>query len=464
VIDPDAVMITGLSPLELSESGLSEWEFAQQIHQHMSESGTCTVGYNTIRFDDECTRYLFYRNLLDPYAREWKNGNSRWDLLDVVRMMKALRGEGIEWPLHEDGSPSFKLEHLTAANGLSHEQAHDAVSDVLATIALAKLIKEKQPKLFEYAYSLRSKHEVRKHLDLIHHQPHLHFSGKIPAKEHCLGIEIPLMLHPDRNNEAIVIDIRENPSWVLEHDATTLRNWLYSKTEDLPEHAQRPPFKTIHLNRSPMIAPYKMLDDETAEKLTIDKALIEQHRQIVSDRPEIARLALDIFTENQPNLHHDDPEHALYGGFIDDHDRGLLNQMVKDKIPKHHWLDEAHALHDDRLPPLLTSILGRHFPEALNETQLEQWKASRRVALRSSNAGQALTIEEAKQKITALVNEHPESEPLADTLAYTEALEQRWFVTEVSDSAVNIDRNSSGSIQSEPSDSDKNINDQLDLF
>ena len=228
IIDPEAVAITGLSPLTLATEGMNEWDFANEIEQHFSKPGTCTTGYNTIRFDDECTRFLFYRNLIDPYAREWKNGNSRWDLLDVMRMAHALRPEGIEWPTHEDGSPSFKLEHLTAANGLSHEQAHDAVSDVKATIALARLLKQHHPKLFDYAFTLRSKHQVRKHIDLSERTPHLHFTGKIAAKAFCMGIEVPLLTHPDRANEVIVIDIREDPSWLLDHDAQTLRNWLYS--------------------------------------------------------------------------------------------------------------------------------------------------------------------------------------------------------------------------------------------
>src|SRR5690625_6408066 len=79
----------------------------------------------------------------------------------MVRMARALRPEGINWPDYEDGRPCFKLEALTAANNLSHESAHDALSDVYATIALARLIRERQPKLFEYAYRLRDRKSTR---------------------------------------------------------------------------------------------------------------------------------------------------------------------------------------------------------------------------------------------------------------------------------------------------------------
>jgi exodeoxyribonuclease-1 len=464
VIDPESVTITGLSPVELLESGLSEWDFAQQIHTHMSLPGTCTVGYNTIRFDDECTRYLFYRNLLDPYAREWKNSNSRWDILDIVRMTKALRPNGIEWPLHEDGSPSFKLEHLTAANGLSHENAHDAVSDVLATIDMAKLIKTKQPKLFNYAFKLRSKHEVRRHIDIEQRNLHLHFTGKIPAKEHCMGIEMPLLVHPDRANEIIVIDLREDPSWLLEHDAETLVTWLYAKKDELPEGCKRPPFKTIHINRSPMIAPIALLDDETAQRLNVDMEQIKKHKEFVDKHHEISRLALDMFTQSQDHEPPEDPEHALYAGFIDDHDRNLLNKMVKDKISKERWLQEAHALHDDRLEPLIINVLARHFPDKLSEKELEHWKQDRRHTLENTNTGQSLTVHAAIQKIEALLKDKPADQSLVDTHKYLLNLKKDWLDTRLSNSSTKLEGNSDQPYRSEQEEPNPNLNDQLDLF
>ncbi len=138
---PMACAVTGITPQKALDEGLDERAFMAAIHRELAAPGTCGVGYNSIRFDDEVTRYGLYRNFYDPYAREWKDGNSRWDLIDVVRLCCALRPDGIEWPLREDGTPSFKLEVLTAANGIGHEAAHDALSDVHATISLARLIR-----------------------------------------------------------------------------------------------------------------------------------------------------------------------------------------------------------------------------------------------------------------------------------------------------------------------------------
>ena len=177
--EPEACLLTGILPQECLEKGLPEHAFADAIERQLARPGTVGVGYNSIRFDDEVTRFLFWRNLIDPYAREWQNQCGRWDLLDVLRCARALRPEGIEWPMHEDGRASFKLEHLTRANGLDHDSAHDALSDVRATVALARLLKTAQPKLWDFCLRLRRKDAVLDEIAAAQSQgrPFLHVSG-----------------------------------------------------------------------------------------------------------------------------------------------------------------------------------------------------------------------------------------------------------------------------------------------
>ena len=197
---PQACLITGITPQHALEEGVPEREFIEKIHRELSLPGTCGVGYNSIRFDDEVTRYCLYRNFYDPYEREWKQGNSRWDIIDMVRLTRALRPEGIEWPSYEDGSPCFKLERLTAANGITHESAHDALSDVFATIAMAKLVMTAQPKLYRYVYEHRLKHKVAELIDLTHQKPFLHVSGKLPRENGYTALMMPLARHPTNKN------------------------------------------------------------------------------------------------------------------------------------------------------------------------------------------------------------------------------------------------------------------------
>ena len=246
--DPESCLLTGILPQTCLERGLPEHAFAAAIAHEMAQPGTVGLGYNTLRFDDEVTRHLFWRNLIDPYAREWQNECGRWDLLDVVRCMYALRPEGIVWPKHEDGRPSFKLEHLSAANGLLHEAAHDALSDVRATIALARLIRGLQPRLWDFCLKLRKKDAVLAEIDPANPRPFLHVSGMFGPERGCIAIVWPLGVHPTNKNELIVWDLAQDPSELFSLDAAAIRERLFTRTEDLPEGVSRLPIKTIHIN------------------------------------------------------------------------------------------------------------------------------------------------------------------------------------------------------------------------
>ena len=130
--DPDAILVTGITPQRTRAEGYSEKEFLEIFYESIAIEGTIFVGYNSIRFDDEFMRTLLYRNLYDPYEWQWQDGKSKWDLLDVVRMTRALRPEGIVWPFASNGAKANKLELITAVNNLEHTHAHNAMSDVIA--------------------------------------------------------------------------------------------------------------------------------------------------------------------------------------------------------------------------------------------------------------------------------------------------------------------------------------------
>ena len=252
--DPMACLITGISPQKALADGVCEVEFIKRIHEEFSQPGTCVAGYNSIRFDDELTRQLLYRNFYDPYEREWKNGNSRWDIIDMARLCAATRPEGIVWPLREDGSTSFRLEQLTAENGIEHADAHDALSDVIATIEFAKLIKQKQPKLYDYVYQLRNKRAVQSEIDMVTRKPVLHVSMMYPATQGCLALVMPLCPHPTNNNGIIVYDLREDPESWASLSVEEIRKRIFTARDDMEQGVERIGLKTIHINKCPVIA------------------------------------------------------------------------------------------------------------------------------------------------------------------------------------------------------------------
>lgn len=366
---PVASMITGITPSRLAEHGLSEAEFMTRVHGQLAAPGTCGAGYNTLRFDDEVTRYSLYRNFFDPYAREWQGGNSRWDLIDVVRTAYALRPQGIVWP-EEDGHVTLKLERLTAANGIDHGQAHDALSDVRATIALARLIRGKQPKLYDWLFQLRSKQKVMEQITLL--QPMVHISGRFSAARHYIGVVLPLAWHPRNRNALIVCDLHLDPQGLLDQDAETLRQRLYARHDDLGQGELPVPLKLIHINRCPVVAPLSVLRAEDQQRLQLDMAEYQARALRLTEAQEVWRDKIQTIYASEDFAPSLDPEQQLYDGFIGDRDRRLCEQ-VRTADPAQ-LAQEQWPFDDERLPELLFRYRARNFPGTLNDQEQERWR------------------------------------------------------------------------------------------
>lgn len=391
--EPQACLITGITPQVCLERGVPEVQFAGQIEQAFSQEGTIGVGYNTIRFDDEVTRFMFWRNLIDPYAREWQNGCGRWDLLDVVRTAYALRPEGVVWPTTPEGRASFKLTDLSAANGLVHEAAHDALSDVRATIALARLIKTAQPRLFDYCLGLHKKDRAMNELGLpttlTHAKPFLHVSGMFGVERGCIALMWPLAMHPGNKNELLAWDLAHDPSELASLKAEDIRLRLFTKTADLPEGVARLPVKSIHLNRSPMVmANLKVLSQQMAERWGLDIHAQLQHAALAHGLPDMSAIWPEVFA--RPNAGRVDVDEDLYGGFVGDADRRRLNDL-RGHTPAQ--LANSHpAFQDKRLAELVFRYRARNFPQSLSPQEQAQWEAHRAERLFDGADG-AMTLE-----------------------------------------------------------------------
>ena len=319
---PEACLVTGITPQQAMAEGVSEYEFIAAIHKELSAPGTCGVGYNTLRFDDEVTRYALYRNFYDPYEREWQNGNSRWDIIDMVRLTYALRPEGIEWPKREDGNPSFKLEHLTAANGLSHAAAHDALSDVHATIDMARLIRRHQPKLYQYAYDLREKNRAKAMLDIENRRPVLHISSMYPSAQGCAAIVAPIAVHPVNKNAIIAYNLSADPEPLSQLGVEQIRERLFTRKDDMPEGMERLPLVLIHINKCPMLITPKMVDGPTAARLSLDPELVQANWRRLQQM-DIAQKLQQVY-KAQTFDKRTDPEQQLYDGFFSPQDKQAM--------------------------------------------------------------------------------------------------------------------------------------------
>jgi len=401
---PISTLITGITPQQALEQGLPEAEFIARIHEALSQPGTCGVGYNSMRFDDEVTRNTLYRNLYDPYGREWQNGNSRWDIIDVVRACHDLRPEGINWPQRSDADrPSFKLEELTAANGIEHGQAHDALADVYATLEMAKLIKQKQPKLFDFLYQLRRKQKVLEYIDLKEMTPILHTSGMYGSDHGNTRMVVPVAAHPTNKNSIIVFDLGQDPALLLDHGARTLSERLYTASEDLPDGVERPALKQLLLNKCPVIAPTSTLTGEAARRLNIDIMRCKQHRQtLLNQRKTIQQKLAKIFEPRQFEPV-EDPDLMIYaGGFFDDKDKALM-QRIHDTAPDELGT-QTWSFGDKRLPEMLFRYRARNYPESLNADEQAQWWEHCRARLVEGESG-FLSFKDFYAEIEALRND-----------------------------------------------------------
>lgn len=401
---PMACLVTGITPQLALGKGLPEKAFIEQVHREFSVPGTCGVGYNSIRFDDEVTRYALYRNFYDPYEREWKQGNSRWDIIDMVRLARALRPEGVEWPDYENGSPCFKLERLTEANNISHDSAHDALSDVLATIAMAKLIMTKQPKLYHYIYQGRLKHKVAELVDLRHRKPFLHVSGRLPRENGYTALMMPLARHPTNKNSIICFNLMGNVEALLNLSAEEIQQRLFTRAEALPEGVERISLKGVQLNRCPVVATPKLLDAASAKRLDISIEQCEKNWHLLQQHDLSSKLE-QVFSSHYEKIRN--PERRLYDGFLDDVDKGLLPEVRRASAAE--LASDSIHFRDERYQQLLFLYRAKNYPETLNEDERHEWEEIRFQRLTNPSEG-FLTFDAYSAEISELLAQEDISE------------------------------------------------------
>lgn len=400
---PEACLITGITPQKALQEGVPEAEFIGQINAQFSRPNTCVVGYNNLRFDDEVTRASLYRNFFDPYAREWQNGNSRWDIIDMVRLTHALRPEGITWPKHPDGKTSFKLDQLTVANDIVHEAAHDALSDVHATIAIARLIKQHQPRLYDYVFTHRSKPQIAALLNLLKPEPVLHVSAMYPAERGCIALVAPIAQHPINKNEILVYDLSIDPQPFLSLSSDVLSERLFTRQDDLAEGQDRLPVKSIHINKSPVVVPVNTLTPEAAERWQLDVATATKHLQRILGHATFGTNLRAVYRgrEFEPVT---DPDFMLYsGGFFSNDDRARM-EVVRETAADN--LAQLNLpFQDSRLEEMLFRYRARNYPESLSAEEQARWESFRRERLTMASHGTGLTIDECRQRISELRQE-----------------------------------------------------------
>jgi len=401
---PIATLITGITPQHALAEGVSEAEAFSRINDLMARPGTCTLGYNTLRFDDEFVRHGLFRNFFDPYEREWRNGNSRWDLLDMLRLVHALRPDGIAWPQREDGATSFKLEHLALANDVRQGDAHEALSDVHATIGMARLFKQAQPRLWDYALKLRDKRFVGSLLDVDAMQPVLHISMRYPAQRMCAAPVMPIARHPYINNRVIALDLEGDIDGLLALPAETLAARLYTRAADLAEGEQRVPLKEVHLNKVPALVAWNHLRPADHARLGIDVATVDANAARVREAgPALVEKVRQVYGGERVATV-SDVDASLYDGFLADGDKALMSRLRTS--PPAELAGFAERLKDPRMPELLFRYRARNHPQTLDAGERGRWNDYRRQRLLGDAGLGEQILPEFRAQLDTLALEH----------------------------------------------------------
>ena len=369
---PEALMVTGISPQKTLDEGYTEAQFVKILTEEIFTPDTIVVGFNNVRFDDEFIRHLLWRNFYDPYEWSYKDGRSRWDMLDVVRMTRALRPDGINWPVDAEGKPTNRLELLTKENGIDHLSAHDALSDVDALIGVTKLLSEKQPQLLGYLLGIRGKREVQALVNLDDKKPFVYVSGRYDTAWQKATVALPIA--PAPNSNVLVYDLRVDPTPFIAMSEAELAKIVFAKWEDRKKDGFIPlPVKTLQYNRCPAVAPLGVLGaNDGWSRIGLTQEIIAERTSLLHKHPDFAEKLRNVYERKREFAPSTDPEAQLYDGFLNDRDR-LRVETVRNAT-EHDLADFHPEFVDERLSPLLLHYKARNYPRTLSADERQLWE------------------------------------------------------------------------------------------
>lgn len=384
--DPESVLITGITPQYTLKYGLKESEFAHHISKIFNVPNTCIMGYNNVRFDDEFSRHIFYRNFIDPYLWSYNNGNSRWDILPVIKAFYVLCPNKIKWPINKKNKISFKLNDLTYANSIRHPNAHDAMSDVLATLEIMKLLHKKEPELFHFLYNYRTKNQIKKIIkfDLIY--PLIFISNNINNTcNNFIKLLLPISWHPTNCNVLITYDLDGIFDNLSELNINELYHNLISNIENIQDLFKKIPLQLIKLNSCPILIPINLIKKyfslnycnpelilwykNTTKKIN----LIQQKIKCNCIRKKINMFykTIEYYLKNQKKYLNNHVDNKLYNGFFNFQDQQIIKTIRKTSTAE---LSKIKINSNDiRLKSLLFFYKARNFPYSLDNNEQKKW-------------------------------------------------------------------------------------------
>lgn len=381
---PGAVLTTHITPQMTVADGISEADFCRYFLEQVATPDTTILGYNSTRFDDEFIRHTLWRNFHDPYQWAWAEGRDRWDLLDVTRLVRALRPEGINWPTKrvveaDQLITTVNLVDMAKCNGFENDNAHDALADVRALISLARLLRQSQPTMWRY---LLDHHDKRSILNIItpsQPKPFVYASGRYSSSYQKTTVAT-VIAEGRTPNSYLVWDLRYDPvDFTSLSEAEILGNLTADRATRRQDDFVPIPIKELSINKCPAVAPLGVLDSASEVRISLSQAeAMKRYRQLNSQSGLIKRLT-GAWCKRPAFPPASDVEGKLYDSFTPKSDQTKIRLVAAADST---GLADLHPnFTDERLDELLFRYKARQYPASLSESEEERWRKFRRTKL-----------------------------------------------------------------------------------
>ncbi len=355
VPSPMALQITGVSPSSLIDNSVpTHYEALCSIYKKLSDwSPAVFLGYNSISFDEEMLRQAFYQTLQPCYLTN-TNGNTRGDILRLLHAVNLLAPDVIE-PIHDDkGRARFKLDQLAPKNGFAHQQAHDAMADVEATMHLAKLVLDEAPHVWDMLLATTSKKSVQEMI--ASHDVLMLCGGGRGGGVMSSTVVTACGINPLLQNQHGVFDLNHDPANYIDLTVEELRKEIAGNES---------PIQMVYTNRQPILIPVDdtpghLLSDEVAPEEQFEKARLVQEN--TDFRLRVSEAMADDSANHDEVL--DEVELQIYNGFASNGDSSLMGKFHKVDWPDR--IEILRSLEDTRMKRIAQRLIYFERPNLLS--------------------------------------------------------------------------------------------------
>lgn len=366
---PGALRVTGVTPAMLTDPTLpSHYQAMLEIRaQLLAWSPATFIGFNSLDFDEILLRQALFQTLHPAYLTNTE-GNRRSDAMRVAHAASIFAPESIDVPTDHRGRETFRLDRLAPANGFNHDGAHEAMADVEATIHMARLIRQRDPAIWDALDRATTKNAAR---DLINAESMFVLTERYFSRTYS-WLVTPCGQNPEYDAQQAVFDLYYDPD-----------DYRQLSTEDLVGVLSASPkvIRSLRTNAQPIIMPAEAAPP-SVKALAIPPAELARRVAVIQAdndfRDRVGHAQALRFADQTPSPY---AEARIYDGFPSNADQALMAQFHEEGWPDRVAL--ADRIEDDRVQEFARRLIYFERPGLLspqNRAELDAWRTSRLLA------------------------------------------------------------------------------------